>query len=171
MIIQGQGAWRPVRVNRIGQPLKVRRSLRHNLFRGKHPALVIMRKYLAIPAVFAIIMVACVVYMIDKLDEEDLRIDVTQQQFETSQNVVRELAVGLNIRLVLSLYTDPESGCHWRIADPGDEEVVLNIEREDGTWTFLSIKMGQSQIRFVHGPPPGGGPHETYSFILKITVE
>lgn len=129
-----------------------------------------MKKYLAIPAVFAIIMVSCIIYAINGTDAYDLEIIITQEQFATSNSVIQEVEIGINKSLVLRLYGDPESGCYWRIADPGDEEVVLNIEREDGTWTFLSIKTGESQIRFVYGPPPGGGPNETYIFTLKITV-
>ena len=130
-----------------------------------------MKKYLAIPAVFAIIMVSCIIYAINGTDAYDLEIIITQEQFATSNSVIQEVETGINKSLVLRLYGDPEGECSWRIADPGDEAVVLNVEQNSYTWTFLTMNKGQSEIRFVHGPPPGGGPQETYIFTLKITVE
>ena len=128
-----------------------------------------MKRYLVIPLVFALMIVPCILYAVNGHDEYDIEVETTREQFEASNSVIQEVELGINKSLVVRLYQSPDVEYGWQISDPGDQGVVANIEKYNHTWTFLTLDKGQSEIRFVHGPPDGQ-QGQTYIFRLIITV-
>ena len=116
-------------------------------------------------------------------------VDVSCDDFAASQNITKEVEIGVGESLTVTLCSNPTTGFEWSGAEIGDQTVLQQTEHKfvdpEGIggeppltgapgkelWTFKALKQGASNVSMEYGRPWEGGEKAVWTFVLTVDVK
>ena len=112
-------------------------------------------------------------------------IDLMLDDFQTQNNIVKDVALVRPGHLIVRLGANPSTGYQWGEADISGTEIVAQESRQyvapqntklvgaAGTdvWVFDSKAAGATKISFSYSRPWEGGEKNTFTLTINVTVQ
>ena len=130
-----------------------------------------------------VILGICLLFISSCTTSHDYGLAVTCEDFDDNPNNESEFTLEVGDKIRIELCSNPSTGYEWDYEMTVDGIVAEEDHDYDGPesdmlgapgiefWTFEAVSPGNTEITMEYTPPGTGNTEDSWSLVMKVTVE